>query len=131
MEDDGGSVIPSTVSAKGSLYPPGMPSGCCRSSWEDIESSRMRSCCRVLERPTLVCFLLKTFERGLSMVDAEEPDARDGVRELRVTSSFGSFDVDAGFAILGGAATDSEEVIGEGRRVGWVVLGFRTNCLCG
>jgi hypothetical protein len=65
------------------------------------------------------------------MVDAEEPDARDGVRELRVTSSFGSFDVDAGFAILGGAATDSEEVIGEGRRAGWVVLGFRTNCLCG
>lgn len=42
----------------------------------------MRVACRPLVTPTLVCFLLSTFDRGLSMVDADDPEAREGVRML-------------------------------------------------
>jgi hypothetical protein len=83
MDDEGGSDIPKTVSEKGSLYPPGIPSTTSLSSWDDIESSLIRKACRLPPAaPTLVCFLLSTFERGLSMVEAEDPDAREGVRML-------------------------------------------------
>jgi hypothetical protein len=58
-----------------------------------MESSLIRRGCRVPTTPTLVCFLLSTFERGLSMVDADDPDAREGVRMLLGTSSLGSRDV--------------------------------------
>jgi hypothetical protein len=91
--DEGGSDIPRTVSEKGSLYLPGMPSTACRSSWEDIESSLTRNGCRLLATPTLVCFLLSTLERGLSIVEAEDPDAREGVRMLAGTSSLGNREV--------------------------------------
>lgn len=37
----------------------------------------------------LDCFLRSTFDRGLSTVDAEDPDTRDGVRVLPGTSSLG------------------------------------------
>jgi hypothetical protein len=50
--------------------------------------------CRPLAAPTLVCFLLSTFERGLSMVDADEPEASEGVRILRGTSSLGNLEVE-------------------------------------
>jgi hypothetical protein len=53
----------------------------------------MRRACRLLATPTLVCFLLKTFDRGLSMVDADEPDASEGVRVVLGTSSFGRREV--------------------------------------
>lgn len=53
--------------------------------------------------PTFVCFLLRTFDRGLSMVDAEEPEASEGVRVLAGTSSLGRRDVETdgvGFALI-------------------------------
>lgn len=94
MVEDGGKEIPRTVSEKGSLSPPGMPSIGRLSSWDDIESSLTCEACRLLATPTLVCFLLSTFERGLSMVDADDPEARDGVRVLGGTSSLGKRDVE-------------------------------------
>lgn len=57
---------------------------------EDMESSRARITCRLPVDPTLGCFLLKTFERGLSMVDADDPETREGVRVFAGTSSLGS-----------------------------------------
>lgn len=66
-------------------------------------ASLVRDCCRALPVPMLDCFFLNRFDRGLSIVDAEEPETRDGVRALSGTSSFGrrddevcSFDLDAG-----------------------------------
>jgi hypothetical protein len=53
----------------------------------------MRRGCRLLATPTLVCFLLRTLARGLSMVDADDPEARDGVRMLWGTSSLGRREV--------------------------------------
>jgi hypothetical protein len=71
-----------------------------------MESSLIRVAGRPLAAPTLVCFLLSTFDRGLSIVDADEPEASEGVRMLAGTSSFGNRDVEIcgeGFelAILG------------------------------
>lgn len=57
-----------------------------------MESSRVRRACRLLATPTLGCFLLSTFDCGLSIVDADDPETRDGVRVLAGTSSFGSRD---------------------------------------
>jgi len=59
-----------------------------------MESSLMRVACRPLGTPTLVCFLLSTFDRGLSMVDADDPEAREGVRMPWGTSSLGSREVE-------------------------------------
>ena len=59
-----------------------------------MESSLTREACLLLATPTLVCFLLNTLERGLSIVDADDPEARDGVRVLGGTSSLGSRDVE-------------------------------------
>jgi hypothetical protein len=101
--EEGGSEIPRTVSEKGSLYPPGIPSTRCLSSCEEIELSLTRSACRPLMTPTFVCFLLRTLDRGLSIVDADDPDAREGVRILAGTSSFGSRDVEPGCVGLCGA----------------------------
>jgi hypothetical protein len=106
MLDDGGIEMPRTVSEKGSLYPPGIPSINCLSSWDEIEPSLIRVTCLPVADPTLVCFLLSTFERGLSIVEAEEPEASEGVRMLGGTSSFGNREVDVccegfEFAILG------------------------------
>jgi hypothetical protein len=50
----------------------------------------VRKACRLLATPTLGCFLLNTFDRGLSMVEADEPETREGVRVLTGTSSLGS-----------------------------------------
>lgn len=93
MFDEGGNEIPRTVSENGSLYPPGIPSMSCLSSCDDNESSRARGACLLLVIPILVRFLLNTFDRGLSMVDADDPEARDGVRVFGGTSSLGSRDV--------------------------------------
>jgi hypothetical protein len=80
-----------------------MPSIGCLSSWDDIESSLIRVICRLPATPTLVCFLLSTFDRGLSMVDADDPEASEGVRMLGGTSSLGSREVElcgAGFQLV-------------------------------
>jgi hypothetical protein len=53
----------------------------------------MRNTCPLPGAPTLVCFLLSTFDRGLSIVDADDPDASEGVRMLVGTSSLGSREV--------------------------------------
>lgn len=91
--EDGGREIPKTDSVmKGSLNFAALPSACWPPSWEDIESSRVRRACRLLATPTLGCFLLSTFERGLSMVDADDSETRDGVGVFAGTSSFGSRD---------------------------------------
>jgi hypothetical protein len=58
-----------------------------------MESSLTRKVCLLPTTPTLVCFLLSTLERGLSMVEADDPDARDGVRMLMGTSSLGKREV--------------------------------------
>jgi hypothetical protein len=58
-----------------------------------MESSLIRKAWRLLATPTLVCFLLKTLDRGLSIVEADEPDASDGVLMLLGTSSLGRRDV--------------------------------------
>lgn len=60
-----------------------------------MELSLMRGPRRLLTTPTLVCFLLKTFDLGLSIVDVEEP-ASEGVRILMGASSLGKRDVDDG-----------------------------------
>lgn len=59
-----------------------------------MESSRVTKACRLPVIPTLGCFLLNTFERGLSMVEADDPETKEGVRVLMLTctSSFGSRD---------------------------------------
>src|SRR5690242_943008 len=87
--DVGGREIPNTDSMNGSLKSPRLRSACWAPSREDIEPSRARIACRLPGGPTLGCFLLKTFERGLSMVDADEPETREGVRVLVVASSLG------------------------------------------
>ena len=92
MVEEGGKEIPNTDSVNGSLKPAELLSAWRAPSWEDIESSRVRIACRLLATPTLGCFLLSTFERGLSMVDAEDPDTSEGVRVFVGTSSFGSLD---------------------------------------
>jgi hypothetical protein len=83
----GGRVIPRTVSENGSLYPPGMPPSIFFASEEDTDGSLVRDCCRWLLGPMLDCFFFNTFDRGLSMVEADEPDTRDGVRVFSGTSS--------------------------------------------
>lgn len=59
----------------------------------------------------LDCFLLSTFDRGLSTVDAEDPDTSEGVRVFPGTSSLGRRDDDVCEAGLD-AARD---------RFGWAV----------
>jgi len=92
--EDGGREIPNTDSVKGSLNLPEEPSADRVSSWEDMGSSRVIKACRLPVIPTLGCFLLNTFERGLSMVEADDPETKEGVRVLMLTctSSFGSRD---------------------------------------
>lgn len=68
-EETGGMAIPRTASGYGSLYP------CPDSSLEDEESGDMRRCCL----PTFECFRRRRFDRGLSCVEAEEPETNDGV----------------------------------------------------
>jgi hypothetical protein len=61
-----------------------------------MESSRsLRDCevCRLPVIPTFVFFLLRTFDRGLSIVDADDPEKRDGVCMVVGTSSLGRRDV--------------------------------------
>lgn len=55
----------------------------------------MRKGCRLSVAPRLVCFLLSTFDLGLSIVDADDPEAKDGVLVLAGTSSLGKRDVEA------------------------------------
>jgi len=52
-------------------------------------ASRIRECCRSFPAPMLDCFFFSIFDRGLSTVEADEPDTRDGVRVLSGTSSLG------------------------------------------
>lgn len=101
MLEDGGREIPNTASVKnGSLKFAGLPSACEAPSWEDIESSLVRKACRLLATPTLGCFRLRTFERGLSIVEAEDPETRDGVRVFAGTSSFGNRDEELADLVL-------------------------------
>jgi hypothetical protein len=76
----------------GSLNFAALLSACEPPSWEDIESSLVRRACRLPVTPTLGCFLLRTFARGLSIVDADDPETKDGVRVFAGTSSFGNRD---------------------------------------
>lgn len=92
MEEEGGKEIPSTVSEKGSLNPPARGFTVIPSSWEDIDPAFGWLPCFPLLTPILEGFLLRTFDRGLSMVDADEPETREGVLVFPVTSSFGSRD---------------------------------------
>lgn len=93
MLEDGGREIPNTASVtNGSLNFAALPSACEPPSCEDIESSRLRKACRLIVTPTLGCFLLRTFARGLSIVDADDPETRDGVRVFAGTSSLGNRD---------------------------------------
>ena len=66
-----------------------------------MESSLTRKAWRLPATPTLVCFLLNTLDRGLSIVEAEDPDARDGVRMLLGTSSLGKRDVCTWVVVFG------------------------------
>jgi hypothetical protein len=101
--EEEGRDMPNTVSENGSLYPPGIALISTFSSGDDMDASLVLDRCRTLPVPILDCFFLSTFDRGLSIVDAEEPEMRDGVRALSGTSSFGRrdeevciFDLDAG-----------------------------------
>lgn len=102
MLEDGGSEMPSTVSENGSLYPPGMAFISCLSSCDSIDPPLVLECCFPTP-PMLEGFLLRRFDRGLSMVDADDPDTRDGVRVLPATSNLGNRDDDICRAVLGAA----------------------------
>jgi hypothetical protein len=86
--EDEGRLMPNTVSEKGSLYPPGIPLTTFLSSW-DIDASLVREGCFPLPPPILDCFFLNTLDRGLSIVEAEEPETNDGVLANSGTSSLG------------------------------------------
>lgn len=64
----------------------------CLSSCDDIESSLLRDSCLVTPVPMLDCLRRRTFDRGLSTVEADDPDTRDGVLVDCGTSSFGRRD---------------------------------------
>lgn len=91
-EDEGGSEIPRTVSEKGSLKPPGKTIAGLSSSREDSELSFKCEAGLPVATPMLDGFLLKLFEPGLSTVDVDDPDTRDGVRVAGGTSSLGRRD---------------------------------------
>lgn len=91
-DDDDGNEIPRTVSEKGSLNPPGRTIAGRSSSKEDNESSFKCEADLLAATPMLDGFLRKTFDPGLSTVDADDPETRDGVRVVATTSSLGSRD---------------------------------------
>ena len=104
VEDTGGMAIPSTASGYGSLYP------CPESSREDVESGEVRRCCLAM----FECFRRNRFERGLSCVEAEEPETKDGVR--------------AGSEI-GGRATE-RDLLPTGGEMAFVYLEWEGNADC-
>lgn len=86
MLEEGGMVIPNTVSEKGSLN---SANDCLIGSFSSrsvTESSRVRDL-----GPMLDCFLRSRPDRGLSEVDTDDPETREGVGVMTVrgTSSLG------------------------------------------
>jgi hypothetical protein len=60
----------------------------------------------------LDCFFFSTFDRGLSIVEADEPDTRDGVRVLSGTSSLVCRDDEVCVVVLDVVRRGSAWVIG-------------------
>lgn len=55
-------------------------------------------------------FRLRRFDRGLSIVDADDPDTRDGVRVLPTTSNLGKRDDEIVGVLLPWRALDATDV---------------------
>jgi hypothetical protein len=89
-EEAGGMAIPSTAFGYGSSYPLDTKSEFCVGFLYDSFTDGTTVCLL----PILEGFLRKRLGRGLSCVDADEPDTREGVR---VGSKRASLDVGKGF----------------------------------
>lgn len=63
------------------------------------------------------------------MVEADEPDASDGVREPGGTSSLGKRDVELWWAVFARGIIDSGDVMGNVRAVVGCGLGLRNGIL--
>ena len=74
------------------MKPPGRAIAGLPSSSEDSEPSFKCEVGLLVATPILEGFLRKTFDPGLSTVEADDPETRDGVRVFAETSSLGRRD---------------------------------------
>lgn len=110
MDDEGGREMPRTVSENGSLNPPGKSITGATSSNEEREPSFKCELDLLVVTPMLEGFLRNTFDPGLSTVDADEPETREGVRVFAETSSLGRRDEEACREVLWVVDAEGERV---------------------